>query len=55
MDKLNEMIQTQSREGKITCREALEIADKAGVSPAAVGKALNEMKIKIKGCQLGCF
>ena len=55
MDRLTEAIKKQAGEGKITCRDALEIAEKMGVKPTAVGEKLNELKIKIKGCQLGCF
>jgi LAO/AO transport system kinase len=42
-------------DGKITCGDALRIAAEAGVSPGAVGKEINRLEIKIKGCQLGCF
>jgi hypothetical protein len=55
MEKLKEMIMTMSINGTITCSKALEIASRLDLNPAVVGKTLNEMKIKIKGCQLGCF
>ena len=55
MDKLEETIKNQAKDGKITCKEALEIAKEMGVNPIAVGKILNELNIKIRGCQLGCF
>lgn len=42
-------------EGKISCTEARELAEKLGVQSSAVGKACNEAKIKIYGCELGCF
>lgn len=44
-----------SREGRITCSAALALAGRLGVSPALVGAAANELGIKIKACQLGCF
>ncbi len=55
MEKLIEAIKEEVKDDKISCRQALGIAERLGVSPAVVGKTLNELKIKIKGCQLGCF
>lgn len=40
---------------KISCKDAFEIANEFNVSPAVIGKEINNLKIKIKGCQLGCF
>lgn len=42
-------------DGKIKCSDALKIAGEEGISPGEVGKEINRLKIKIKGCQLGCF
>lgn len=42
-------------EGKISCAEARQLAEKIGIHPAEVGKACNEAKIKIFACELGCF
>jgi len=39
----------------IACAQALAIADELGIKPLAMGDALNRLKIKIHGCQLGCF
>jgi hypothetical protein len=46
-----------AHEGKqsLDCAVALSIAKKLSVTPAEVGRQCNEMKIKIKNCQLGCF
>ena len=44
-----------AKKGKISCREALEFAEETGISPKALGDLLNEMEIKVTGCQLGCF
>jgi len=48
---------TITKDGKqyIDCAEATSIAEKLNVAPIEVGKICNEMKIKIKNCQLGCF
>lgn len=44
-----------AREGKVSCRTALGIAEELGVSPIEVGRMANELQIKISSCQLGCF
>jgi hypothetical protein len=40
---------------KISCPEALAIAEKCKVSRGVMGEYLTRNKIKIRGCQLGCF
>jgi hypothetical protein len=40
---------------RLSCAEALQLATRLGVTPAAVGAACDRKKIKIGGCQLGCF
>ncbi len=50
-----EKIKAESKNGKIACRQALKIASEADVSAKVLGELLNELKIKIMGCQLGCF
>ena len=53
--KTIEKIQAQAKDGKISCAEAQRLADDEGVSYKDMGDLLNELKIKIKTCQLGCF
>lgn len=55
MDRVKELITDKAKDGKINCKDALGIAETLGISAAIVGKMADEMKIKIKGCQLGCF
>jgi len=42
-------------DGRLPCSSAFEIAEKLKTSPNQVGKAANRQKVKISGCQLGCF
>jgi hypothetical protein len=42
-------------EKRLACERAFAIADELGLTPARVGRACNELEIKIFGCQLGCF
>ena len=44
-----------AREGKIPCAMAFKIAKECSVSTKEIGNLLNQLKIKITGCQLGCF
>jgi hypothetical protein len=54
-DAVRKLIQEKQHNGSISCKAAMEIAEQAGLPPIQIGKMLNEMKIKIRGCQLGCF
>ena len=42
-------------DGKISCKQALKLAEEEGISSGDLGKLLNEIKVKVAGCQLGCF
>jgi hypothetical protein len=53
--KLEEVIKEKTKDGKIPCASCFKIADDFEISKREMGKILNEMKIKIIQCQLGCF
>jgi hypothetical protein len=53
--KLEEAILEKSKNGKLPCALCFKMADDFGVSKNEIGKVLNEMKIKVSQCQLGCF
>jgi Mn-dependent DtxR family transcriptional regulator len=56
MEKIESAIKAKTDENnKLSCKDALRIANELNVSPGTVGKAANNLKVKIKGCQLGCF
>ena len=54
-EKLTEKIKSQAKDGKISCRAALKLAEDEGVPSRTLGELLNELKIKVSTCQLGCF
>jgi len=54
-DEQKAAVDAQVRDGRISCRKALELAEKLGVKPLEVGAYLDETGVKVKGCQLGCF
>jgi len=53
--KLEETILAKAQNGKLPCPVSFKIAEEFGISKREMGKILNEMKIKISQCQLGCF
>jgi len=53
--EIKKMIMEKQSNQKIACKSAIDIADQAGVPRRKVGEMLNELKIKIVACQLGCF
>lgn len=57
MDKeqLYQEILRHAQDGKIACRQCLDIARRCDVSPRVIGDICNEKDIRIHACQLGCF
>ena len=53
--KLEEVIKEKAVGGKLPCALCFKIADDLGIQKKELTKILNEMKIKIGQCQLGCF
>ncbi len=53
--RLEEVILEKSKGGKLPCAICFQIADEFGIPKKELTKILNEMKIKISQCQLGCF
>jgi len=54
-DELTDKIRAAIPEGKIPCAAAFKLAQDLGISRKEMGDLLNEMRIKITQCQLGCF
>jgi hypothetical protein len=54
-DQIVEKLKELSDDSKITCTDARKLAEDLQVEPIEVGKLCDEMKIKIIGCELGCF
>jgi LAO/AO transport system kinase len=53
--EIENILKERSEKGSITCRDARNIAEKLKVPYKEVGRTANELKIKIKDCELGCF
>jgi hypothetical protein len=54
-EQIKRIIMEKQSDHRISCKVACEIAEQAGVPPRRIGRLLDEMKIKIHACQLGCF
>jgi len=54
-EKIVSKLKEAAKEGKISCAMAQKIAIENKVSMKQVGDLLNQLKIKITQCQLGCF
>ncbi|MBO8137094.1 MAG: hypothetical protein H0Z40_03005 [Desulfotomaculum sp.] len=50
-----EAVRQAACDNVISCAAAHKLAEKLNVPPKLVGKAADQLKIKIKHCQLGCF
>ncbi|AGL00719.1 hypothetical protein [Desulfoscipio gibsoniae] len=59
MTKNNEEIkiavQNAAKDGRLSCTAARKLAADLGVAPREIGKMADELKIKLFGCELGCF
>lgn len=53
--ELKELIMEKQSDHRISCKSACDIAEQTGVPPRRIGQLLDELKIKIHSCQLGCF
>ena len=54
-DKLIAAVIKASEDGRLTCERAHELGEELDVPLKEIGMACNELNIKIKDCQLGCF
>lgn len=52
---LTEKVKSHTKNGKIACKQALQISAEEGISSQDLGALLNELEIKVVSCQLGCF
>jgi len=52
---LEELIQKKAKEGRISCAMLRKIAEEAGVPYKKAGETADELKIRVKQCDLGCF
>ena len=54
-EEVLEAVKAAASEGTISCADSQALANRLGVEFMVIGRAADELKIKIKSCQLGCF
>ncbi len=54
-EKIKEEIRKRVKDNRLPCAVARNIARELSVSYKEVGKAANELQVKITDCELGCF
>lgn len=54
-EKIVEEVKKRAIDNKISCMVARKIAEDLSVSYREIGKAADELKVKIINCELGCF
>lgn len=55
LDRLEDAIRLNLKDGYVACLLAWRIADELGVSRLAVGAMVDKLGVRITDCQLGCF
>ncbi len=54
-EELAELIKQKSRDNMISCAQARALAEELNLPYQIVGDMANDLKIKVRYCQLGCF
>lgn len=54
-EKIKEEIKKRAKNNRLPCPVARKIAQELAVPYKEVGNAADELKVKITGCELGCF
>jgi len=55
LDRIKDSLKVRAVDGRLTCPAARKIAEELKVPFGEVGRAADELKIKISNCELGCF
>lgn len=55
IEEIKTAVQNAAKDGKLSCTAARKLAGELGVAPREIGQMADELKIKIYGCELGCF
>ena len=54
-EELKQELMNKAADGKLPCSAARKIAEDLSLPYKEVGEAADELGIRIKNCQLGCF
>jgi len=54
-EELRRAIRDKAVDGKVACKAMLALAADTDTPPKKIGALCDELKIRIRACQLGCF
>ena len=54
-EKIREAFEKEGIKGEILCPQAFAVSRKYGIPKMEIAGYCNRNKVKIRGCQLGCF
>lgn len=54
-ERIAAAVRERARDGGLRCAEAFRIAEELGVTPLAVGRAADDLDVRLTRCQLGLF
>jgi hypothetical protein len=54
-ERIAAAVRERARDGGLRCAEAFRIAEELGVTPLAVGRAADDLDVRLMRCQLGLF
>ncbi|MCZ7663573.1 MAG: hypothetical protein M5U22_11880 [Thermoleophilia bacterium] len=55
LEKIKKEVELAAQDKRLDCPDARALAEKLGVEYSLVGKACDELQVKIHACELGCF
>jgi hypothetical protein len=55
VERIKAEVEKAAEGGRLSCHDARALAEKLGVDYSQVGKACNELEVKVQACELGCF
>ncbi|HBX23212.1 MAG TPA: hypothetical protein DEF34_06240 [Desulfotomaculum sp.] len=55
VEEIKDAVLKAAVEGKLSCTNARRLAEELGVPTSEIGRVADELKIKLFGCELGCF
>lgn len=54
-EELRKAIRELAAGGRAPCKALLDLAERSGTTPQEIGRLCNELDLRVRACQLGCF
>jgi len=55
LQQVKQAVEQAATDGALTCHDARALAEELEVEYSLVGEACNEVGVKVRVCELGCF